>query len=396
MRILFFNEAAAPLGGGRNQYVFDVSARLREAGHQVGLVHARDAKSRFKGTGYVFDHFREGDRLTDLVRIKLDAILADFRPDIVQIHGLDNMALQDALAAAAPTVRFIHNHAMYCSGGDMTHKLPRRICQRAHGPVCLFCHVFNRCGSLNVFANVRSYRSITRMLDSLRRLHGIQVASGVILDNLVRNGIPREKIALLPLYASEPAVPRRRNLTPARRIILHPGGLTENKGAWMLVNSIKKLPEDVELVFAGDGSERPALEAAIRRRGLRERVRIMGDLDPVAMSELYHQATVIVFPSRWNEPVGLCGLQAMAHAKPVIAFDVGGVPGWLEDRKNGRLVRFNDKKEFMDVLNRVLKRPGYSQKMGAQGLAIWKEKFRPAIHVEHLITYYQRVLDTTA
>lgn len=396
MRILFFNEAAGPLGGGRNQYVFDVSARLREAGHTVGLVHARSARLRFKGTGYVFDHFGEHEKLRDAVRVKLDAILADFRPDIIQLHGLDNLTLQEALVKAAPTVRFIHNHAMYCSGGDMTHKLPRRICQRKHGLGCLRCHYLNRCGSLDPLANVRQYRRVTRVLASLPALHGIQVASEVILENLVRNGIPRDKITLIPLYAPEPAARRRPNLTPARRIILHPGGLTQNKGAWMLVNKIDQLPGDIELVFAGDGSERPGLEAAIRRRGLRERVRIMGDLDPAAMSELYHQATVVVFPSRWNEPVGLCGIQAMAHAKPVIAFHAGGVPGWLEDRRNGRLVRFNNRREFIDVLNRILKRPRLCKKMGANGLEIWKEKFRPATHVAHLIDYYQRIIASEA
>lgn len=392
MRILFFNEAAAPIGGGRNQYVFDVSARLREAGHEVGLVHARSTKLRFKGTGYVFNHFGEQKRLNEIIQIKLDAILADFAPDIIQIHGLDNMALQAALIEAAPTVRFIHNHVLYCSGGDMTQKLPRRICQRAHAPACLRCHVLNGCGSLNIITNISNYRRVTRILKSLPKLHGIQVASEVILENLVRNGVPQDKITLLPHYASEPAVPRRSNLSPVRRIILHPGGLTKNKGAWMLFHAINKLPDDVELVFVGDGSERPELEAAIRRHNLRERVRIMGELEPAAMSELYHQATLVVFPSRWNEPVGLCGIQAMAHAKPVIAFDAGGVPGWLEDRKNGRLVPFNHQSEFIDVINRLLKRPKLCTKMGAEGLNIWKQKFRPDLHVEQLVNYYRKII----
>ena len=392
MRILIFNETADVTGGGRNQYVADVALRLREAGQHVGLVHARASRTRFKGTGYVFDALGyEADGGPE-TRERLGAILNDFAPDVIQLHGMENIALQPQLLEAAPTVRFVHNHTLYCSGGAMTLGVPRRICTRRHGPACLRCHFVNRCGSWNPFANHAEYVRVSRMLESLRQLDGIQVASEVILDNLVRNGIERELITLLRLYAPEPPAPRRRQLRTARRMLLHPGGLVRNKGVWMLLDIIDELPADVELVFAGDGPERPKVEAHVRRRKLSARVRVMGGLGATEMSELYHQAMLVLFPSRWNEPVGLCGIQAMAHGKPVIAYEAGGVGSWLEDRVNGRVVPFDDKTEFLGVLRKLLQRPQHARDMGRKGRRMWEQTFRPALHIENLLENYRQII----
>jgi hypothetical protein len=42
MRVLFFNRSALPIGGGMNRLAIDTARRLRGAGHEVALVHARD------------------------------------------------------------------------------------------------------------------------------------------------------------------------------------------------------------------------------------------------------------------------------------------------------------------------------------------------------------------
>lgn len=392
MRILILNESADTSGGGRNQYVADVAVRLREAGHDVGLVHSRRSGKRFKGVGYVFDCLGFDAGMSAVTRDRLDAILTDFEPEIIQLHDMENIALEETLRAAAPVVRFVHNHTFYCSAGSMTLRVPRKICTRPHGPACLRCHVVNRCGSLNPSENLARYRRVSRLLRSLRGLDGIQVASEVILENLVRNGIAREAIAWIPLYAPAPQAPRRPYLRVARRVLLHPGGLVRNKGVWMLLHRIHRLPPDVELVFTGDGPERRAVESHVRRKGLGERVRVLGALEGAALSELFHQASLVLFPSRWNEPVGLCGIQAMAHGRPIVAYDAGGVRSWLEDGHNGRLIPLDDAHAYMDAVNHLLANPGTASEMGRAGRRLWEQRFRPALHIESLIAFYQSTI----
>lgn len=58
---------------------------------------------------------------------------------------------------------------------------------------------------------------------------------------------------------------------------------------------------------------------------------------PADLGALYRAATVVAVPSRWPEPCGMVGLQAMHHARPVVDFDVGGIRDWLDDGRNGGL-----------------------------------------------------------
>ena len=109
MRILFFNRSGRASGGGMNRLVVDTVRRLRVSGHEVALVHARGS-GQLEGTGYIYDDLDERLMPRDRNALRLEAILEDFVPDVIQLHGVGNTLLDGWLAARKPTVRFIHNH----------------------------------------------------------------------------------------------------------------------------------------------------------------------------------------------------------------------------------------------------------------------------------------------
>jgi len=392
MRILMLNETAAPVGGEMNYYVTDVAARLRASGDSVALVHSRQPKSEFRGTGYIFDHLRKMEASGEEVRIRLEAIVDDFKPDVIQIHGVPNMALDPWLAARAPTVRWIHNHRYYCSGLAMTWAWPRRTCERAHGARCLAAHGLHGCGSLDPVRNLVRYHRVDASLAALRALPGLQVASAMMAENLVRNGIERSRVEHLPLYAAPAGEPKKPLLNSKRRFLLYPGGLVRRKGVWLLVRGLKKLPSDVDLVFAGGGGPlEHALNEYVARQALSERVRIMGSVSPGKWSQLFQQASAVVMPSLWNEPLGLAGIHAMAHGKPVIAFRGSGIDEWLEDGQTGVAIPFGERSAFMPAVAALLDDPKRLQTLGSQAYGRWKERFQPEHHLERLRGYYARM-----
>ena len=70
-----------------------------------------------------------------------------------------------------------------------------------------------------------------------------------------------------------------------------------------------------------------------------DRVVFTGRVDHEKLESYYAAARLVVVPSRWPEPFGMVGIEAMARGRPVVAFDTGGIGDWLEDRvKRGCLV----------------------------------------------------------
>jgi len=389
MRILFFNRSAVPKGGGMNRLVIDTIRRLRTAGHEVALVHARGS-GKLEGTGYIYDDLDRRLMPRDRNALRLEAVLEDFAPDVIQLHGVGNTLLDGWLAARKPTVRFVHNHDFYCSGRRLTLQRPAAPCLRAHGRGCCASHLLRGCGSWNPALNWVRYKAVSRSLGALSSLHGLQVMSGTVRRQLILNGVPEEKIVSLPPYAPVPPPTRHGEMT-SLRTILHVGGLLGQKGVWMVVRMAGELPRDVQLVFAGGGQEREMLEAHVRRRALGSRVRIVGEPTPEQWSLLYREADLVVMPVRWNEPLGLEGLGAMAYGKPVVAFDTEGIREWLTDGETGVIIPFGARREFQAAVLGLLEDPARLRAMGHRAREAAREKFPPERHLGALLAYYDKV-----
>jgi glycosyltransferase involved in cell wall biosynthesis len=94
------------------------------------------------------------------------------------------------------------------------------------------------------------------------------------------------------------------------------------------------------LIVAGEGSQRPRLEALRNALGLRE-VEFTGRIPPAAMPELYDRAGVFLNGSDIdNMPLSI--LEAFTSGLPVISTDAGGIPYMVENGRTGLLVPRGD------------------------------------------------------
>lgn len=389
MRILMFNRAAFASGGGMNRLVADTARRLRAAGNDVALVHRREG-GHFEGTGYLYDDLDRRVVPHDRKALRLEAILEDFAPDVVQLHGVGNTLLDRWLDSRVPVARFVHNHDLYCTGRQLTLRCPSSVCDRPHGRTCLAMNVVRGCGSWNPVANLMRYRAVEQNISALRSSRCLQVMSGSLASRLVANGVPCDRICVLPPYAPEPTEGRRASSTSVRSV-LHVGGLLGHKGAWMLVRMVDELPPDVQLVFAGGGRDRAMIEAHVRRRGLGSRVRIVGEPTTAQWSLLYREATLVAMPVLWNEPLGLDGLAATAYGKPVVAFLTDGIRTWLRDGETGVGVPFGQRGAFRAAVRELLDDPARLRSLGGRAREVWKENFMPQAHMAALLACYEKL-----
>lgn len=159
----------------------------------------------------------------------------------------------------------------------------------------------------------------------------------------------------------------------------------------MVVRMLRDLPGDVQLVLAGGGKDKELLEEHVRRRGLGTRVRIVGEPTPEQWSFLYRESTLVVMPVLWNEPLGLEGLAAMAHGKPVVAFETEGIRQWLRHGETGICVDFGDRAGFRAAVRDLIDDRAKLRELGLGAREVWREKFSPHQHISALVAHYERV-----
>ncbi len=158
---------------------------------------------------------------------------------------------------------------------------------------------------------------------------------GRVLRHATRN------IAACPAIAAANRVPARiipnpfdadgfRNeRRPSRsRDLLFIGRLVTDKGVDDLLRAlatVRKAGFDIGAVIAGNGGELGALTAQARDLGLAEKVRFVGPKQNKEVSELMNSHRLLVVPSKWNEPIGIVALEAIACGCVVIGSEGGGL-----------------------------------------------------------------------
>ncbi|MGB9091331.1 MAG: glycosyltransferase, partial [Pseudomonas farsensis] len=117
------------------------------------------------------------------------------------------------------------------------------------------------------------------------------------------------------------------------------GRLCEQKGQLLLLEAAHLLAQRgvrFELVLAGDGELRGAIEALVVRYGLQAQVRITGWVSGARVREELLGARALVLPS-FAEGLPVVIMEAMALRRPVLTTYVAGIPELVQQGSNGWL-----------------------------------------------------------
>jgi glycosyltransferase involved in cell wall biosynthesis len=136
-------------------------------------------------------------------------------------------------------------------------------------------------------------------------------------------------------------------------------GLVEQKGHLALIQSlalVRAAKADFQMVFVGDGTLRPVLEAEVRRLGLDKSVIFAGWQSNAEVREHLRTARALVMPSfAENLPVAM--MEALATGRPVLGTYIAGVPELVENGANGWLVPAGNVQATADAILRILRTP---------------------------------------
>lgn len=177
------------------------------------------------------------------------------------------------------------------------------------------------------------------------------------------------KVRVVRCGLDESFLGRRTTPNPANRRLVCVGRLAEQKGQLLLVEAVRRLRDDgvdLELVLAGEGPMRPAIEDAIRRWELADSIRITGWIDNAAVRATVDGARALVLPS-FAEGLPVAIMEALALGRPVISTMVAGIPELVDD-DCGWLVPAGSVEALADAMRNALDAaPARLDEMGRVG-----------------------------
>ncbi len=177
---------------------------------------------------------------------------------------------------------------------------------------------------------------------------GLITVCQALKDSLVELGVAPERVTVLrngvdlDLFRPVDREPARRRLGLNRRTLGSVGHLIERKGHHHAIEALASLP-DTDLLIAGAGPERQALEGLAAKLGVADRVRFLGAVDQKQLCEIYNAVDALVLASS-REGWANVLLEAMACGTPVVASAVWGTPEVVAAPEAGVLMPTLDSK----------------------------------------------------
>jgi glycosyltransferase involved in cell wall biosynthesis len=215
----------------------------------------------------------------------------------------------------------------------------------------------------------RQYAAAARLL--ARCADRVVAVSPYVATELGRHGFPAGRVevvpnAIDPLPVHDRTEARRRLGLPDEQVVgVCLARMTVQKRHDLLLAAWQRLPADAVLLLAGDGPTRPAVEDAVRRLGLTDRVRVLGERTDV--DRLLAAADLAVLATDW-EGLPISVLEAMAAGVPVVVSDVGDVAATVGEA--ARTVEPGSVPALAGALADLVGDPGGRARLGARGRAL--------------------------
>lgn len=393
LNVFHINESGAPTGGAE-LYIIFLYKILTQQGYFNTLIYDRWEPNTFlgkKGDTFVFkgiDSYRN-DWMAKKAIKSLQTLIKERIPDVVHVHNLGNPFMIKEISKLVPVVRSVHDYRLICPM-EFKIKPDGSLCQEKTGGVCLQCMAqFGIC--INT-AKKRLFQKLQEV-EVNHNLSRIIVGSQYVKEQLILNGFPEEKISLLPYFVLKKNCLKKRSVLMDKKNILFIARGIEAKGLISLLEAFALL-KDKKATLTAIGSG-PAFNQGKKYAGrlkISSRINFTGWVKHDLLDYFYQMCRLAVIPSLWPEPFSFIGLDAMIFGKPVVAFDTGGIPDWLEDKKTGFLVERGNVKQLAEKIDLILTDSNLGNKLGQEGYKRVKEKFMAQAHISNLVKIYKMVI----
>jgi L-malate glycosyltransferase len=161
---------------------------------------------------------------------------------------------------------------------------------------------------------------------------------------------------------------------------------SNDKGHLDLLRMLAMRPQAVSwhLAIIGSGKAQKGLEMMTRSLGIADRVHFAGHILDVPSA--LEAVDAVALPS-YAETLGLSLAEAMAMSKPVVAYDVGGIPEVVEDGRTGFLVPAGDIDGLAEKLDAICCDPDLARQLGQRA----RERVEECFDIERMVDGVEEV-----
>lgn len=336
---------------GAQEAIVRVAGQLRVRGHDARVLFLYKEKEAFTGKSFV-----------DVISDKGDLTLLNYLSVFATLLKVLKQEKPDAVICFMPLGTVMGCLAAFLSG------IPIRIAsQRAPGPTFgTFMRLLDRLwGSTSIYTRIVCVSEAVRQ--SFRGY--AQTYWNKLL--VVHNGICWEPSALSKAEA------RRRFALPENKLLFMAAGrMKHQKNYPFLMDRVRDVP-GMNLVIAGDGDDRPELEAMIARHGIEDRVICLGAIKHSDVVDLYTACDVFVQTSLF-EGQSNATLEAMHAGLPIIVSDISMQRETLcrdDGECVGLLVSLDEPEAWNRRLTELIESPQLRRSLGAAASRYVEERF---------------------
>ncbi|MBS1893015.1 MAG: glycosyltransferase family 4 protein [Actinobacteria bacterium] len=402
MKVLMLAQTYAPVPGGEERHVEDLSRELAGRGHEVVVSTLRQPEGapppqpagvtvrqletsvhRIPGVE-TQAHTNYAAPLPDPVTTAaLRALTREVRPDVVHAHNwLVNSYLPLARRAPAPLVLTLHDYGLLCPTKRLF--LDGAICSGPGAAKCLR----HATGHYGVGKGTMVAGGVAIADPWVRRRVDLMISVSSAVAELCRvDDRPDHRVIpnfAPPLPPPPAGVDEALGFLPEGEFALYFGDVSEDKGARVLLEAHAGLPDAPPLVLIGRKNV-AGLDAM-------PNVIAPGPLPHAVAIEAVRRSAFTVAPSVWAEPFGIVALEAGAAGKAVLASAAGGLRDVVVDGETGRLLPAGDVGALRAAMAATFADPAGRERMGRAAARRVGEVFSPAAVVPRIEAAYAEAI----
>jgi glycosyltransferase involved in cell wall biosynthesis len=252
---------------------------------------------------------------------------------------------------------------------------------------------------------------------AFRFINKIVAMTDNVYNSLLKVGINKQKVEkVLPVIDFSNYCPKESGIGAKEKllgdeftgkVILFVGNLKPNKGMDLLIEVVKNLKNRFQHIKAVITTEIKMPQLAntktkiffqkvnekIKKYQLKDSLVFLETVENMPQLINVSDLVVVSFRNTFGpSDYPLIALESMACGKPVVAFDVGGLPELIKNGYNGQLVKLGDTEEMAKVISGFFSNKGQLEELGRNGQEFIKTFLSPENTYRKMEKIYEEFL----